>query len=94
MAEDCSELIRQVESDPVYRWGQKRFKRNGRDPTGGPREAWALQQTFALRIARGGIAVHDVGQSAISRNDLARHVLGASTVSWSCELFDAATGTA
>jgi hypothetical protein len=29
-----------------------------------------------------------------SRNDLARHVLGASTVSWSCELFDAATGTA
>ena len=93
MADDCTELIRQIESDPVYQWGQKRFKRRLRDPTGGPREAWSLQQTFALRVARGGIAIHDVGRSPISGNDLAHHILGASTVSWSCELFDAATGT-
>jgi hypothetical protein len=91
MAVDCSELIRKIESDPVYRWGQKRFNRNGQDPKRVPKEAWSLQQTIALQLAQGRLVVHDVSNSTIARNELAHHVLDASTVLWSREIFEAAT---
>lgn len=93
MTDDCNELIRRIESDPVYRRGQKQSNRGGRTRIGGAREAWALQQAIALRLAQGKFAVHDVSNSSLGRNELAHQVYRASTVSWSREIFEAATDT-
>lgn len=89
-SEEDREFIRRIESDPVFRWSRKRFGRDGQPPAGGAKEAWALQQSIALRLALGRMAVHDLSSSMIGPHLLARTILGASTLSWSREIFEAA----
>jgi hypothetical protein len=92
MAIDRNEIIRRAEANSVYQWGRKRATRDV-ERIGTAKDAWSMQQNIALRLAKGQIPIRHSPNANIADDQLAEHLLAATTVSWSREIFDVATGS-